>query len=112
MQLYFVTIHQPSWIALRRSAGLYMYSGGICGSTLPSRKVDSASVRHVKLAVCDSKIRRRHAQAIHRIRLVLAVVEYRRIGKLGLEESLRVVPLAPRTASSWHRFTPRLESSV
>ena len=43
MQLYFVTIHQPSWMYLRRSAGLYMYSGGRVGSVLPSSMVTSAS---------------------------------------------------------------------
>src|ERR1700730_14200485 len=44
MQLYFVTIHQPLWIAARWSAGLYIYSGGSEGSVEPSKNVVRASI--------------------------------------------------------------------
>src|ERR1700689_1024989 len=43
MQLYFVTTHQPFWIAARWSAGLYIYSGGSDGSVEASRNVVRAS---------------------------------------------------------------------
>src|SRR6202789_1777025 len=44
MQLYFVTSHQPFWIAARWSAGLYMYSAGEVGAGEPRRKVVRASM--------------------------------------------------------------------
>src|SRR6266850_645756 len=44
MQLYFVTIHQPFWMAERWSAGLYMYSWGSEGSVEPIRNVVRASM--------------------------------------------------------------------
>src|SRR5579863_7251202 len=44
MQLYFVTIHHPFWMAARWSAGLYMYSCGRVGSVEPRRNVVNASM--------------------------------------------------------------------
>src|SRR5579872_201034 len=44
MQLYFVTSHQPFWMAARWSAGLYMYSAGSVGSVEPRRNVVKASM--------------------------------------------------------------------
>src|SRR6202162_2599935 len=38
MQLYFVTSHQPFWMAARWSAGLYMYSCGRVGAVEPGEK--------------------------------------------------------------------------
>ena len=41
-------------------------------------------------------IRLRHAQPVHRVRLVLSVIEYGRVGELVFEEALQVIPRPAR----------------